>query len=70
MNKSCPSQKAQPGGAKVAANILNSAGGEQWWRDVGAAFVHYAYVQDYMAKNGADLPPLTDLSPWQRESVG
>ena len=54
----------------VAASILNSAGGKQWWHDVGSNFVHYSYVQDYMSKNGADLAPLTDLSPWQRESSG
>ena len=51
----------------VAAMILNSDGGKQWWLDVGPHFVHFAYVQEYMANQGKDLPKLTDLVPWERD---
>ncbi len=50
---------------EIAAMFINSPGGKQWWNDVGHAFVHYEHVQDYMAREGKDVPPITALSPWQ-----
>ena len=33
---------------RVAASILNTPGGNQWWSEVGPFFVHYSEVQEYM----------------------
>jgi len=51
---------------RIAAAVINSPGGKEWWEDVGKWFVHAEDTQNYMSENGKHVPPFTDLSPWNR----
>ena len=48
---------------RICVSLLKTAGGGQWWSDVGHQYRNHQYLEDRLT--AVDVEPFDEMSPWK-----